>query len=208
MGLWMKGMIGMLALLVALAGTTLAQETGAEADGAAVAEDTAAEPMELDVEYARQAFPDFGFALELPEHGELVRPGDDGWEAEDQVAFEWYGLRDDPVVLVQMRVDQMDTELNAAAFDAFCETLVANWSGDPGNYKVTTNNEPISLGDFSWRLTEVEDSSAGGGQSVYYSVFTTYAGDKIYTLSMYYLQPIDDYVTQFGVQMPLTFELL
>ena len=158
-------------------------------------------------EYERHEFTGFGCALDLPVGGELSQPGSAGWDAEPQVAAMWSGAAGAPVALIMVRVDTMDQPLNAAAFTTFCDTLLGNWTDDPEKFTVITSNEELAEGQFTWNLIEVEDMSAAD-TPVYYSVFSTYAGSKIYTLSMYYLRPIDDSVSEYGAPVLKSFELL
>jgi hypothetical protein len=182
------------AIILLAVGTVWAQ------DGPAASAPTA--------QYERHEFTGYGCALDLPAGGELKLPDSPGWSAEPQVAGEWYGPAGVPVALIQLRVDTMDEPLNAEAFATFCGTLLGNWNDDPAKYTVITANEELTEGQFTWNLIEVEDKSGTDGFSVYYSVFSTYAGSKIYTVSMYYLQPIDDSVSAFGAPVLKSFKLL
>jgi hypothetical protein len=158
----------------------------------------------------------YGFALDLPDSGEVSGPADDGWDKEDQVAFEWIGSDTDPVRMIQGRVDSFGKELDGESFDMFCTALLQNWASDEELFEVTTANEKFRFGDHTWNLIEVTDRSnaasgplaaAAGdeGQIVYYSVFSTYAGDQIYTVTMYYLEPVSDEVEELGVPILRSF---
>jgi hypothetical protein len=170
------------------------------AAGLALAQDGAAAKAEP------HAFTDYGCALSLPAGGELKLPGSPAWSADPQVAGMWYGPQGAPVAMIMLRVDTMDQPLNAAAFGTFCDTLLGNWKDDTALYSVTTANESLTTGQFSWNLIEVEDKS--GAEPVYYSVFATYAGAKIYTISMYYMHPTDDPVAKYGMPVVSSFKLL
>ncbi len=157
--------------------------------------------------YEHYDFGNFGCSLSLPAGGELKLPDNPGWDAEPQVAGMWQGPAGAPVALIMLRVDTMDQPLNAAAFATFCDTLLSNWSDDAEKYSVITSNEALVEDQFTWNLIEVEDKSAAESP-VYYSVFSTYAGAKIYTISMYYLRPIDDAVSEYGAPVLQSFKLL
>ena len=176
----MKRVVTAVVLLALLAATAWAQEAGGS--GAA-----------LPSGYTPHTFGGYGFSLVLPDSGTLTIPGSADWKEDPAVAFEWRGGADDPVVLIQGRVDRFnEVALDAATFDAFCNTLLQNWSEDPAKYKVVTRNRRFEIAPFTWNLIEVEDYTKGTqpGQLVSYSVFCTYQADAIYTLTMYYLTPV------------------
>lgn len=183
------------------------------------AEDTAGGDAAAAVErtYSTYVAAGYGFALDLPDSGEVSSPGSDNWDNEDQVAFEWVGADDDPVRMIQGRVDSFGKELDEDSFDMFCTALLQNWTSDEDMFEVTTENEQFRFGDHTWNLIEVTDRtnapagplSATGdseGRIVYYSVFSTYAGDQIYTVTMYYLQPVSDEVEAMGVPILRSFK--
>lgn len=231
----------------------------------ALAQDEAAAPAAKSspYKYAKFDAKDFGFSIALPTTGEVTTPEDSSWtwywsaettyssgeiekakgkvtisDEDPEVAFTWYRSEDEPVVLIQGRVDKFETELDAETFRIFCETLLANWSGDnaivshsestvqsqgdkttvdtkttirsgsAGKYTVVTANEKLDLNGLVWNLIEVEDASDSSGTMVYYSVFSTFAGSNIYTISMYYLEPVSDSVQEFGFPVLDGFKLV
>jgi hypothetical protein len=141
----------------------------------------------------------YGFSVDLPDSGVVAAPGSKDWDiAEEEVAFEWYGGKADPVVLIQGRVDDLGSDIDAETFQVFSDTLLENWNADTSKFKVTNSANNLSLGNRTWNLIEVEDFSEGVDAKVYYSVFSTYVGTKIYTVSLYYLTPVNDRVFDFG----------
>lgn len=161
---------------------------------------------------------DHGFRLDLPDTGVIRTPADEGWDKEDQIAFEWLGAADDPVRMIQARVDSFGKELDEESFELFSGALLQNWAGDEQSFTVMTSNKELRFGDHIWNLIEVEDrtnaprgplANAGGeGRTVYYSVFTTFAGDNLYTITMYYLQPVSKEVETLGVPILKSFAAL
>lgn len=168
-----------------------------------------AKAPKVDRHYSTYVANNYGFKVDLPDSGTISDPSSDGWDKEQQVAFQWVGGADDPVRMIQGRVDSFGKELDEDSFNMFCSALLQNWSSDEKFFTVTTANKPTRFGDNVWNLIEVEDRSnvtkasadeGGGtkGQTVYYSVFSTYAGDKIYTITLYYLEPLGDEVKDLG----------
>jgi len=137
------------------------------------------------------------FSLDLPPGGEVLTPASEGWENEAEVAFEWYGAESDPVSLIQGRVDDMGAPMDDATFGVFCGSLLENWSADGDKFEVVTSNKTMPIGGLKWNLIEIADSSDPANK-VYYSVFSTYSGTKIYTVSLYYLKPLSAAVQDFG----------
>jgi hypothetical protein len=178
----------------------VAQEAEEPAPGAE--ETTAAQTA-----YSPYVADGYGFSIELPDSGAISVPGEDGELQDESVAFEWTGAEDDPIVLIQGRVDRFDVVLDPDTFDVFCATLLENWQGDSENYKVVTANDRITIDDFVWNLIEIEDASHADGEMVYYSVFSTYAGSTIYTISMYYLEPVSEGIQEFGIPVLYGFRL-
>lgn len=152
-----------------------------------------------------------GFNLDLPVSGTLETPASPGWEEDEQVIFNWFGDEGSPVVLIQCRVDSFEDELQQPAYDIFCDTLLANWLNDDANYTVTEPPKPPNdttprrtrnkLGTHNWNLITIDDHSDADGGRIYYSIFCTWNGPDIYTISFYYLSPItksDTSVKDFG----------
>lgn len=193
--------------------------------------------------YRDYAAGSFGFAVQLPATGTIEDPSTAGWSEDPEVAFDWYYGGDEPIVLIQGRVDKFEVPLDDETFKLFCDTLLKNWAGDTGTpvvesqtnthstvtpqgdvdshstttsklaiesgkYKVLTANEPLDINGQKWNLIEVADSSDPQGTKVYYSVFSTYSGNQIYTISMYYLEPVSDKVQQFGFPVLDGFKLV
>jgi len=178
----------------------------------ALAQGDAAQPAETQpaaaVAYRDYVAGDFGFAIKLPATGTIEDPSTSGWSEDPEVAFDWYYGGEEPIVLVQGRVDKFETELDDETFKVFCDTLLSNWTTDTEKYAVVTSNEPLDLNGAKWNLIEVADSSDPEGTKVFYSVFSTYAGSQIYTVSMYYLEPVSDKVQQFGFPVLDGFKLV
>ena len=155
----------------------------------------------------------FGFAVDMPDSGVITSPDDEGWDNDEQVAFEWIGGPDDAVVMIQTRVDSFGEELDAESFELFCTALMQNWSGDEDKFTITTANKSLPFEGRAWNLIEVEDSSnlneleEDGGSMVYYSVFSGYAGENIYTISFYYLAPVDTPVEALASPILKSFKL-
>ncbi len=179
-------------LLVLLAQTAFAQDTETDTDESAA---DAVETVALSTFFARG----FGFAIDLPDSGSITTPADEDWDQPEEVAVQWRGDPGDPVEMINVRVDSFGADLDDELFDKYCEVLLANWSDDPENFKVVTPNTRLTLPDgTSWNLIEISDLSNAEGKAVHYSVFCRYAGDKIFTVTMYYLDKVDDEVRAFG----------
>lgn len=146
---------------------------------------------------AYRSFDAGSFSLDLPPGGEVLTPDSEGWDNEPEVAFEWYGADSDPVTLIQGRVDDLGAEIDEETFGVFCSALLENWSADGDKYEVVTSNKSMPIGGRKWNLIEISDSSDEETR-VYYSVFSTYSGTKIYTISLYYLKPLSNAVQDFG----------
>lgn len=186
----MRALLALLALvLLALPGGVLAQG-GQEEEGAAPA---AAEPAGG---YSRYNAEGYGFSLSLPLLGGVTNPQSDNWKEEPEVAFEW-SAENAPVVLMTGRVDTMDVELNDERFKVLCDTMLDTWRADKEHIKIESSQDNLTINNNKWNLIEIADSSSADG-TVYFSVFTTYRGSKVYTVSMYYLQPVDKIVRDFG----------
>jgi len=176
----------------------------------AVAQDSgeAAPPAKADAptaDYRTYTAKDFGFSVSLPASGTITDPASKDWSEEKQVAFVWEGTLDEakgtyaePIALIQGRVDTFGATIDAEAFKTFCDELLGNWQGDEKKYEVITENDTLDVDGAKWNLIQIEDSSDSGGVKVYYSVFSTYKDDSIYTLSMYYMKPIDDEIQGYG----------
>ena len=161
----------------------------------------------------------FGFKIPIPTAGALETPSDLGWNYEPEVAFVWFGADGDPVTMVELRADVIGTEVSAEQYAEFYDTLVAQWAGQPAQFKVLrSRSEPYHFGDMDWLIIEVEDFSAAstnagasgedgssGSQAapltVYYTIFTTYHAETIYTIGFYYLEPVSETVQELAVPM-------
>lgn len=144
----------------------------------------------------------YGFSLNLPDSGIIHSPDDADWNKDQAVAFEWTSASDDPVILIQGRVIDFEDELDAETFSIVCETYLEPWN-DPEKYTIVTpkdptNNKPLTIRGRKWSLIEIIDTSNGVDKTVHYSIFSSYSGDKIYTIVMFYLEPIGDRVQAFG----------
>jgi len=164
----------------------------------------------------------FGFSVSVPETGTIAAPGSDGWDREAEVAFEWYGADTDPVKLIMARVDDAGAPLDDKSFKAFTDELLSYWSpskpaaGAPGtndtaatgntSFEVLNTADNLQIGNRTWNLIEVKDKS-DPKTTVYYSVFSTWDGSKIYTLTFYYLTPTMDQVQKFGTPVLLGFKV-
>jgi hypothetical protein len=154
----------------------------------------------------------FGFAVNVPDSGTIAAPGSDKWDRDPEVAFEWYGGEGDPVKLIMARVDDAGAALDDASFRAFTDELLSYWSpahpaagkdSETGNtpasddFEVLNTADNLKIGGRTWNLIEVADRS-DEQTTVYYSVFSTWDGTKIYTLTFYYLNPTMEQVQNFG----------
>ncbi len=170
------------------------------------------------VEYASRSFG--SFSLDLPTHGTLYTPASEDWDEEEQVIFNWFGNEDDPIVLIQCRVDSFEGDLGQEAYDIFCDTLLSNWLNSEDSYSVLNPPRPkmegdprrlrSQLGSHTWNLIEIDDHSDANGGRIYYSIFCTYLGSDIYTLSFYYLDPMtkeDTRVKDFGKPLLESFSI-
>ncbi|MEZ5336919.1 MAG: hypothetical protein R3F46_01535 [bacterium] len=215
----MKKLTLIMLLVLALPFAALAQEDDpapAAEDSPAVEESTPAPAG--NVSYARRSFGNF--SLELPSHGSLMTPGSDDWNEEEQVVFNWFGSESDPIVLIQCRVDSFEDPLEQSAYDIFCDTLLSNWLNAEDSFTVLDPPLPrvegqarrtrSTLGTHVWNLIQIDDHSDVNGGKIYYSIFCTYSGKDIYTLSFYYMDPMtkeDTRVRDFGKPLMESFRI-
>ena len=161
-----------------------------------------------------------GFAIDLPGSGTLETPASPDWDEDEQVIFNWFGDEGDPVVLIQCRVDSFEDDLQQDAYDIFCDTLLSNWLGDDASYTVMEPPKPPSedtprrtrnnIGTHNWNLITIDDHSDINGGRIYYSIFCTWNGPDIYTISFYYLNPLtkeDTSVKDFGKPILASFRV-
>jgi hypothetical protein len=139
----------------------------------------------------------FGFQLSLPQVGDVSNPQTAGWSEEAEVAFEW-SSEETPVVLITGRVDTMDMEMNEERFKVLCDTMLDTWKEDSQNIEIVSTQSNLQINNNKWNLIEIADSSSGEDNQVHFSVFTTYRGTKVYTVTLYYLTPVSDQVREFG----------
>jgi hypothetical protein len=139
----------------------------------------------------------FGFGLSLPQIGDITNPQSPGWAEAAEVAFEW-SSENTPVVLITGRVDTMDMELNEERFKVLCDTMLDTWKEDGENIDVVATQPNLQINNNKWNLIEIADKSSGENNMVHFSVFTTYRGTKVYTITLYYLTPVSDSVREFG----------
>lgn len=209
-----------------------APPTEVPSDGAQVADETAAEQgeaaanLESAVTYQEYIADGFGFKIPIPTTGELDTPGDFGWNNEPEVAFVWFGEDNNPVTMVELRADNIGTEISPDRYAEFYDTLVSEWEGQPSQFKVLRSRaEPYHFGDMDWLIIEVEDNSAATANSgkpdeagdsgnqaatatVYYTIFTTFHGEVFYTIGFYYLQPVSEAVQSLAVPMLRGFSII
>ena len=188
----MKKLVIALLMVLVLPIVALAQ------DAETPAEETVTQSSQGGVNYAKRSFGNF--SLDLPTHGTLKTPASSDWDEEEQVVFNWFGDEDDPIVLIQCRVDSFEGELGQDAYNIFCDTLLSNWLNEEDNFTVLDPPAPrmegdprrtrSQLGTHVWNLIQIDDHSDANGGRIYYSIFCTYSGTDIYTISFYYLQPM------------------
>jgi hypothetical protein len=163
-------------------------------------------------EYKPYTAAGYGFAVNVPSTGTVAGPASADWDRDDEVAFEWYGADSDPVKLIMARVDDAGATLDEASFRAFTDELLSYWAparaasadgGETGgtpssdDFEVLNTADNLKIGGKTWNLIEVADKS-DPATTVYYSVFSTWDGSKIYTLTFYYLTPTMEQVQTFG----------
>lgn len=180
-------------------------DAAAIAEGASAAEEEASTAGE-DYDYVPYAT-SFGFSIRLPADGVITDPSAPDWAGEEEVAFEWTATDQAPITLIRGRVDGFESALGIDTFQAFCDTLLSVWSADTGQFTVVTANDQLTINEQVWNLIEVADLSDGPDEAVHFSVFSTFAGDSIYTVSMYYLQPLSREVQEFGIPVIYGFSL-
>ncbi len=191
----MKSLRALLALLI-LGLLALPFSALAQGDDTAAAPETAPPAPTVSGGYTRYSAQGYGFALALPSNGDVRNPQSADWQEDPEVAFEWTA-ENAPIVLITGRVDTMDVELNDERFKVLCDTMLSTWEEDKEHIKVVADENNLTINNYEWKLIEIADSSSADG-TVYFSVFTTYRGNKVYTVSMYYLQPVDKIVRDFG----------
>jgi len=185
--------------------------SAAPAEGAAAAE-AAAMPAAT---YTRYNVPNSDFSVELPDGGIITDPSDPGWNEMPATVFKWEATGDEPINLIMGRVDTFKSEVDDLTFNIVCGTMLEGWEEDKEAIQVVTANESLRIkaddaagGEQVWNLIEIADHSNPEGRTVYYSVFSTYAGENIYTIMMYYLKPVDAITRNFGGPVVRKFRLL
>ena len=207
-----------LALAIPLA--ALAQDTqtdAVEGDAEMSNESTAAEALSVEsrssAEYVRYEAVDYGFRIELPGSGIITNPADPEWNEEESVAFVWQSSGDEPIQLILGRVDTFDAPVDEMTFNIVCGTMLESWEDDPSIYEIVTANDKLTTSTASggakreWNLIEIADTSHTDGEAVHYSMFSTYAGSSIYSITMYYLEPVNATIQEFGIPVIYSFEL-
>lgn len=213
-----------------------APPTDAPNEGAQMADETVGEPASVNSGLTYQNYTAEGFKLSIPipTNGKLQIPSDLGWIQEPEVAFVWYGEDNDPVSMIELRADNIGTEISPEQYADFYDKLVSEWEGQPKQFKVLrSRTEPYHFGEMDWLIIEVEDNSAASAntsanpnlqgmfvqgedaaegtetpsETVYYTIFTTYHAETIYTIGFYYLQPVSDAVQTLAVPMLRGFSL-
>jgi hypothetical protein len=150
----------------------------------------------------------FGFHISLPASGTIDSPSTEGWKEDAGTAFIWWGSGAEPIGKVVARSDSFGTAVDADAFKLFCDALLEQWGQNENQHKLLTKNKLVKSGNLTWNLIEAEDPSQDGKSKVYYSVFITYSGDSIYTLSMYYDHAPDSAIQAFGAPIIAGFKPL
>lgn len=140
----------------------------------------------------------FGFHISLPSTGTIESPSTEGWKEDAGTAFIWWSGGAEPIGKIVGRTDSFGTTVDAAAFKLFCDALLEQWSQNESQHKLLTKNKLEKSGNMTWNLIEAEDPTQDGKGKMYYSVFITYSGDSIYTLSMYYDHAPDSAIQAFG----------
>ncbi|GEM_PF-2450950 len=168
--------------------------------------DEAAEPAEAGA-YVTYEADGFGFSIRLPEGGLITDPASEGWNQDAEVAFEWTAATELPVTLILGRVERFESDLDADTFGAFCDALLAYYASDDARFTVITANKPLPINGREWNLIEVTDVTDGQAAAVHFSAFSTYVGDTVYTVAMYYLEPLSREVQEFGIPVIYGFDL-
>jgi hypothetical protein len=172
--------------------------------------DEAAQPAEEPAEesaYAAYEASGFGFSIRLPEGGVITDPASEDWNREAEVAFEWTATTELPITLILGRVEHFESQLDTDTFGAFCDALLSVYTSDDARFTVVTSNKSLPINGRGWNLIEVTDVTGGQAQAVHFSVFSTYAGDAVYTVAMYYLEPLSREVQEFGIPVIYGFDL-
>ncbi|MBN2081465.1 hypothetical protein JW859_04565 [bacterium] len=200
--------IGLLCLIVllALAGAVLAQETPESETNETATITSKVVPGSGD--YMRFEAPEHGFALELPDSGRIITPQDEGWEGEKESVFRWEGSGGEPITMIWGRVDSFEAPIDKLSFDIICGTALESWEDDPAKFEIVTSNEKLVIEGQEWRLIEIADSSHGDGQMIYYSIFCTYHENSFFTVMMYYREPVNDTIREYGIPIIYSFDLI
>lgn len=169
--------------------------------------DAVAEPAE-DSTYVAYEARSFGFGIRLPEGGLITDPASEDWAREAEVAFEWTATAELPITLILGRVEHFESQLDNDTFKAFCDALLSFYAGDDARFTVVTSNKALPINGREWNLIEVTDVTGGQAAAVHFSVFSTYAGDAVYSVAMYYLEPLSREVQEFGIPVIYGFDLL
>jgi len=200
-----------LVLLIALLPCAAwAQDAAAEAE---TDEDTPPVAEEQDPEgdhaYSLYEAPGFGFEVVLPDSGTITNPDSAGWDRDPQVAFLWRGAATDPVALILARVDQSEIEeeeITSETFQQFCDLMVQDWKDEGEKVELGLENYSQETANHTWHLTEVTQTLDDEVTKVYYSVFVTYSGPRIFTLVFYYREPFDEEIRLFGLPVLTSFK--
>lgn len=209
---------GWVVLLMALAIpiAAFAQEAGT-GEGSGEPEmsvtETAAVDQAATGDYARYEAADFGFSIELPSSGVVLDPSSADWNQEESVAFIWEAGGGEPIQLILGRADSFDAPVDEMTFTIVCGTMLESWQDEPANYTIITANEKLTTTagpgkpERVWNLIEIADTSHAEGKAVHYSMFTTYAGNSVYSVTMYYMEPVSATIREFGIPVIYSFAL-
>ena len=176
--------------------------------------ETTADDQAATGDYMRYEAADFGFSIELPGSGFVSDPADPEWNQEEAVAFIWEAGSDEPIQLILGRVDTFDAPVDEMTFSIVCGTMLESWEDEPSNYRIITANEKLTTSagvgrpEREWNLIEIADTSHAEGKAIHYSMFTTYAGSSVYSVTMYYMEPVNATIREFGIPVIYSFELL
>jgi hypothetical protein len=139
----------------------------------------------------------FGFKIKLPATGTINDPNSAGWTQNPQVAFIWLGDGSEPVRKILGRVDPYGMKVDVDGFRTFCDELLDNWKANP-NAELLTENKPYQAYGLVWNIIEAAKKGPSGEREAYYSVFSTFSGESIYTFAFYYKHPPNEATQKFG----------
>ena len=132
--------------------------------------------------YMGYDFSDYGFYIDLPEHGSINFPNSPGWSETDDTVFVWQPTDDNPVLRIDLIRQQFDSELSSEDLESYLGVLIEEFRNSPG-VSVLDSSRAYDDGLFAWNVIDLQHNLNEG--LVYSSTYVTLDFDTIYAVSFY-----------------------